>query len=373
MYGWLEGHGIPAWAIEAIISAVIIVAAWIASAILLMILGAVKKHLAKRTETTLDDEIIDALRKPVRWVAIFIGVAIAAQRLDSKFADQVEWAFRLTDGVVFVLIAYVVMTFLLKMIGIFAGWYGRTIAVKTESSADEELIPLVNRILRIIIFVMALVTVLDHFNVDVKGLLAVLGVGSLAIALAAQDTIANMISGFILMLDRPFRKGDRVVLPSGDLVDVYDIGLRSSKFLTFENTLVIVPNNDLTKSLITNKTYPVEQIRVKVDVGVAYGSDINQVKEILIKCAKAHPEVVDDPAPGAFFLNFGDSSLDFTLICRVDKVSKQFTTGEEIRCAIYDEFEKAGIEIPFPQRVVYMRREDGEDSNVPRENAGQVS
>ncbi len=182
-----------------------------------------------------------------------------------------------------------------------------------------------------------------------------------------------MISGFILMLDRPFRKGDRVVLPSGDLVDVYDIGLRSSKFLTFENTLVIVPNNDLTKSLITNKTYPVEQIRVKVDVGVAYGSDINQVKEILIKCAKAHPEVVDDPAPGAFFLNFGDSSLDFTLICRVDKVSKQFTTGEEIRCAIYDEFEKAGIEIPFPQRVVYMRREDGEDSNVPRENAGQVS
>ncbi len=362
MYGWLEGHGIPPWAIEAIISAAIIVAAWIVSEILLVVLRVLKKHLAKRTETTLDDEILDALRKPVRWVAIFVGIAVAAQRLDNRFAEQVEWAFKLTDGIVFVLIAYVIMVFLLKLVGILARWYGSTIAAKTESSADDELIPLVNRVLRIVIIVVALVTVLDHFSVDVKGLLAVLGVGSLAIALAAQDTVANMISGFILMLDRPFRKGDRIVLPGGEIADVYDIGLRSSKFLTFENTLVIVPNNDLTKSMITNKTYPVEQIRVKVDVGVAYGSNIKQVKEILLKCAKEHPEVLDDPAPGAFFTNFGDSSLDFTLVCRVDKVGKQFTTAEEVRCAIYDEFEKAGIEIPFPQRVVYMRREDGSDA-----------
>lgn len=361
MYGWLQGQGIPPWGIEAIISVTIIVAAWIASEIVLVLLRLLKKHLAKRTKTDLDDEIIHALRKPIRWVLIYVGVLIAAQRLDTKYADQVEWAFKLTDGIVFVLIAYVIMVFLLKLVGILSRWYGTTIAVRTESSADDELIPLVNRVLRVIIIIVALVMVLDHFHIDVKGLIAVLGVGSLAIALAAQDTVANMISGFILMLDRPFRKGDRVVLPGGEMADVYDIGLRSSKFLTFENTLVIVPNHDLTKSMITNKSYPVEQIRVKVDVGVAYGTDIQKAKEILVQCAKNHPEVLDDPAPGAFFTNFGDSSLDLTLVCRVDAVGKQWGTSEEIRCAVYEELEKAGIEIPFPQRVVYMRREDGED------------
>jgi MscS family membrane protein len=200
------------------------------------------------------------------------------------------------------------------------------------------------------------VTILDHFKVDVKGLLAVLGVGSLAIALAAQDTIANMISGFIIMLDRPFREGDRVVLPSGETADVYDIGIRSSKFLTFDNTLIVVPNNDLVKSKITNMSYPEEAIQVKVDLSIAYGADIDQVKALLVTAASEHRAVLAEPKPSASFTNFGESGLRFQLMCRVGSLADQFGVGEDLRCRIYRDLAEAGIEIPYPQRVVHLRK-----------------
>jgi small-conductance mechanosensitive channel len=150
---------------------------------------------------------------------------------------------------------------------------------------------------------------------------------------------------------------DRVILPNGEQAAAFEIGLRSSKFLTFEHTLIVVPNQELVRSTITNLAYPFEQIRVKVDVGVAYGSNIKKVKEVLLSAAKDHPAVLDDPAPSVFFVNFGESSIDFSLVCRVEKIAEQWVTTEEVRCAVYDKLNAAGIEIPFPQRVVYMNQQ----------------
>jgi small-conductance mechanosensitive channel len=163
-----------------------------------------------------------------------------------------------------------------------------------------------------------------------------------------------MIAGFTIMLDRPFRVGDRIQLASGEKGDVVEIGLRSTKILTFENTLLIIPNESIVKEMVWNLSYPNPIIRVKVDVGVAYGTDPERVKQIMVDVAKQHPEVLDDPEPKAYLINFGDSSLDFTLVGRVANYGDQWRVQEELRIAIYKAFEKEGIEIPFPQRVVHM-------------------
>lgn len=352
----IDLSSLPPWLSETIVFLAIVAGAYLLSEIVVLIINLVKRYLAARTDTDLDDKILDAVKAPVRYVMIFVGVTIALKRLDLMFDEKYDWIFKITSAVVFVAFALIATMLLLRMVKIFTRWYADKVASKTESNVDDELLPLVRRILSLLIIVIGAMTVLDHFEVDVKGLIAILGVGSLAIALAAQDTIANMISGFILMLDRPFRKGDRIQLATGETVDVYDIGLRSSKFMTFDNTLIILPNHELVKAKVTNLSYPEEAIRIVIDIGVAYRSEIEKVKAILLECANSHESVLKEPPPGAFLVSFGDSSLNFRLVCRVGQLREHWDTAEQLRCKIYNEFNRAGVEIPFPQRVVHVMR-----------------
>lgn len=138
-------------------------------------------------------------------------------------------------------------------------WYQANIARKTQTPLDEEFVPLFRRIANIVIWVIGLVVLLGKFGVNINALIATLGVSSLAIALAAQDTIANIIAGFLIMIDRPFRLGDRVRLPSGEDVEVLDIGIRRSQFLSKEGSVIVMPNLDLSKSKIVNYTYGEER------------------------------------------------------------------------------------------------------------------
>lgn len=138
-------------------------------------------------------------------------------------------------------------------------WYKENISSKTDIRLDDELIPLLRRALKILIWVLALLIILPVYGVNISALVAALGVGSLAVALAAQDTIANIISGFMIMIDRPFRIGDKIKLPSGELVEVLEIGVRRSKFFAEDKAIVIVPNLELSKSKIVNYSYTREE------------------------------------------------------------------------------------------------------------------
>ena len=138
-------------------------------------------------------------------------------------------------------------------------WYKENIASKTATSLDDQLIPIARRLLKVAVWVVALLIILPLYGINISALITTLGVGSLAIALAAQDTIANIISGFMIMVDRPFRIGDRVKIPSGEIVDVLEVGVRRSKFLSQEKAIVIVPNLELSKSKIINYTYGEER------------------------------------------------------------------------------------------------------------------
>ena len=166
---------------------------------------------------------------------------------------------KFVEGALYFLTTVFITYWIQKLAGAGLGWYRDTIAIKTRTSLDDEFIPLFSRVGRTVIWVIGAIIILSRFGVDTKAIIASLGVGSLAIALAAQDTIANIIAGFLIMVDRPFRIGDEIRLPSGEKVKVLDIGIRRSKFLSEENAIIIMPNLELSKSKIVNFTYGQEQ------------------------------------------------------------------------------------------------------------------
>ncbi len=313
------------------------------------------EKITARTSTELDNMLVGATRGPVYLLAWVFGIGILLDFLQSLYVETIgERLFVVLDGILYSIGVMIVAVLIVRVLGAVFGWYAETIAVRTQTSVDDEFIPLLDRAVKIVLYTVAILAILDRFEVDVKGLIAVLGVGSLAVALAAKDTLANIIGGFVIMIDRPFRVGDRIRLADDTLCKVHRIGIRSTKFQTFDNTLIIVPNHELMNSTIHNTTYPKPEVRVKVEVGVGYDSDLKQVRRVMMEVAEANDKVLQSPKPQFALLNFGDSALDVSLRCRVADVVDQFRTGCELRESVFERFREEGIEIPFPQRVVTM-------------------
>ncbi|MBI2047168.1 mechanosensitive ion channel [Candidatus Pacearchaeota archaeon] len=166
---------------------------------------------------------------------------------------------KLIGGIVFLMTAIFVTYWMQRIAGTILKWYGENIAIMTKTQLDDEFIPLFKHVARILIWAIGLIITLSHFGVNINALITTLGVGSLAIALAAQDTIANIIAGFLIMVDRPFRMGDEIQLPSGEKVRVLSIGVRRSRFLNQDKAIIIMPNLELSKSKIVNFTYGKEE------------------------------------------------------------------------------------------------------------------
>lgn len=333
-----------------------ILSAWLVRFLLSLIVG----HLTSRTKTDLDDKLFRGVKRHIHYLVYIVGAATLFNYLEHVSDGRAPGLFKGVDGVLYALGVVVIAVMIIRSISTMLSWYATNIASRTETTLDDEFIPLADRGVKIVGYILALLIILDHFEVDIVGLVAVLGVGSLAIALAAQETIANMIGGFVIMIDRPFRVGDRVRMDTGTTVIVDQIGIRSTKLRTFDNTLIIVPNAELMKSTIHNLSYPHPKLRVQIDVGVGYDSDMDQVRRVMLDEAARHPVVIDDPSPSFFFLEFGDSSLNVSMRCWVADVSEQFLTASELREQVLNRFREEAIEIPFPQRVVTTVPQDTE-------------
>ncbi|RMF91550.1 MAG: mechanosensitive ion channel family protein [Methanobacteriota archaeon] len=316
-------------------------------------------NLAKKTKTSLDDEIIAATKKPIYYLIIVIGADFAAQGITvyPVFTERLRaWIFA----------AEVLLSafFIARLVGVFAGWYAKNLAVKTKTNFDDEFLPLFNRLSAIFIYGSAIVIILDYFHYDITALVAGLGIAGLAVALAAQDTLANMIAGFVIMADRPFRIKDVIELPTGDYGEVYEIGLRSTKILTLDYTMVVIPNSEIGKSKVVNYSYPDKRVRLSIPVGVAYGTDLKKATQILKDVAKKQTHVLETPAPRVYMNSFGDFSLNLILHVWIDSHKDRFDVINRINRAIDERFRKEGIEIPFPIRTVYMKKEDDGPEDV---------
>jgi small-conductance mechanosensitive channel len=217
--------------------------------------------------------------------------------------------------------------------------------------------PMFRKIGLTVIFIGGVIFGLSSIGIDVTALLAGAGVAGLVIAFAAQDTLSNFFSGIHLLLDRPFRIGDIILLETGEYCRVENVGMRSTKLYSlFDHELIILPNNNVANQKIINIVKPDTRIRKTIDVGVAYGSNLDTVKKILMDVAMNHEKVVHEPGfePVVRFTGFGDSSLNFILLVWIDDVMKQWGVLSDLRSSIDDEFKKENITIPFPQRTIWL-------------------
>ena len=257
------------------------------------------------------------------------------------------------------LYVFVGFVFVARLASSLLTWYGKEVAPRTESEIDDQLLPFARRVMMILLTIIGLIILLSHFEIDVSGLVATLGIGSLAIALAAQASLADTISGFIIMVDRPYRIGDRIEISDLDTWgDVIDIGLRSSRIRTRDNRMVIVPNSVMSKSLIVNYSYPDTRYRIQIELGVAYGTDIELARQTMIEAVQDVEGVLPDRPVEALFLHFGDSAMIFRVRWWLESYQDTRRMFDRVNTALLRKLTEAGIELPAPQRELHHRLDD---------------
>jgi MscS family membrane protein len=308
------------------------------------------ESLAERTQTTLDDAFVESLPGPVTWYLVVAVAQWALGRLDfipARYGLTIERVF-------FVAYAVIVFVFLWVLIRRLFEWYGSELGSRSQAHLNEQLLPILRRVSLIVLTLITLTSVLQHFNVEIGGLLATLGVGSLAIALAAQASLSDIFSGFVIMVDRPYRIGDRIELQDlSTWGDVVDIGLRSTRVRTMDNRMVIIPNALIGKSPIINHSYPDSHYRIQTVVGVAYGTDIDLARKTMIEAAQKVEGVRSENPVEALLLEIGESSLNFSVRVWIESYADTRRVVDRVNSALYKALAAAGVSIPFPQRDVH--------------------
>lgn len=340
------------WLSELFIAILIVAGFWVLSLLLRYVLSSWGGKLVRISPTDLDDRLLVRITPPVELLTIFAGAYFAVRSLPIPERLQL-----FASGGVFIVNVALFTNIAYRAADEIISWYAQRVEQRTGAGMGKEILLLVRKLGTIFLVCAALIVILKHFNYDIVSLLTAMGIGSLAIGLAAKDTLANMISGFTLMIDRPFRIGDRIQLASGKTGDVLDIGLRSTKIRNPDNTLLIIPNAELCNSAVLNMSFPDQRTQGRISLGVAYGSDLDTVKRLMVESALAEDTVLRDPAPEAFLLSFGESALQMTLSFWVDDYVNLFKVTDGVNFRILSAFDANDIQIPFPIRRVVLERE----------------
>ncbi len=328
--------------------------ALVSAGLLLAARGVAFRHLvrwAKKTETLIDDIVVSSLRTPsFYWcIAIALYVGVSVSELSEKYI------FNITK-VIHVIIVLSVTFAVANLAGRIFSAYVKKSNLPLPSTG------LAYGTIKGVILVVGFLIMLSVLGISIAPLITALGVGGLAVALALQDTLANLFSGIHILVERSIRVGDFVKLETGQEGYVEDITWRTTRVRMLPNNMVVIPNSKLAQSVVTNYYLPEKRMSVLIPVGVSYSSDPANIERILVEEAKSAaaevPGMLSDPEPFVRFIpGFGDSSLDFTLICQVKEFTDQYLAQHELRKRIFSRFRSEGIEIPFPQRTVYLREE----------------
>jgi MscS family membrane protein len=324
------------------------------------LLGILGRKVFARTETLLDDRILAVIMPRVRPIMLTVGLRIAVHEVRKGTApDESTWHQMLDYGeaILYVALALLVLRIVLGILREILDWYLEKVSTDGASNLKNTLGPLTSKVMNVLLGMVAIIIVLDHFGINIGSLLVSLGVGSLAVALAAQDTLANMIAGFVILVDRPFRVGDRIEIASGVVGDVAEIGLRSTKVLNFDNNVIVLPNAELVKSRIVNFSYPVHAMRVQLRFDVGHGTGIDRVRTILLTLAQSHPDLLKDPPPQVVVSGIGEAAVQVTLIARASSYTKVWGAEVQLREHAYAEFLRQGIQVPVQHRVLHMAPE----------------
>jgi small-conductance mechanosensitive channel len=307
------------------------------------------KRFARFTETDIDDRIIELIHRPLFFTVLFIGLNLSLTYLGvSKNVMFYSHAILYSIILIIWLIAFMRMSNLLI-----------EHLIKKEPDVvglKKDIIPFLENLAKITFVVIALMVLFSLWKINITPLVASAGIAGAALAFAAKDTVANIFGGISIFVDKPFKVGDYIILDKGERGEVVNIGIRSTRIKTRDDILITIPNSIIANTKIINESAPVPKFRIRVPVSVAYGSDIDLVERILLEVASENENVLKEPEPRVRFRAFGDSALNFELLCWAKEPALRGRTIHELNSAIYKRFNKEGIRIPFPQRDVHIYR-----------------
>ena len=327
----------------------IVVASVLAAWIIKWIFNGILIKAVRRTKTSFDDKLLELLSKPVFYTVLLIGIDIAVHTL--KIPDNLEY----------ILVGLIKTTVLLIWTG--SAWKFSSLSLRELSRLPKSYkfvqlrtLPLFDNLGKIIIFSGALYFFLLAWNINITAWLASAGIVGIAVGFAAKDSLANLFAGFFIMVEAPYKVGDFINLDGGERGKVTDIGLRSTRILTRDDVEITVPNSVIAGSKIINESGgPNLKQRIRVSVGIAYGSDIDLVRETLLDIARSNSYVQEEPEPRVRFREFGESELSFQLLFWIAEPVLRGRVIDQLNSEIYKKFKEKNIEIPFPQRIVHMR------------------
>jgi small-conductance mechanosensitive channel len=307
-------------------------------------------HLTRKTQTTLDDQLILGLRLPVAYTILLVGVSWSLLSL------------QLQPKVSFILLG------LLKSMAALI-WTGAALRIGSlflESTSRRQgqaswiqprTLPILRIAWKVLVVGGLFYFLLASWHIDVTTWVASAGVLGLAIGFAAKDTLANLFAGLFIIADAPYRIGDFVILEGGVRGVVTDIGVRSSRILTRDDIEVTVPNAVIANGEIINESGGQHRkTRVRVKVSAAYGSDLDQVRQVLLSCVEGVQNVCAQPHPRVRFREFGDSGLQFELLAWIEDPVYRGRVLDELNTRVYKAFHATGIEIPYAKHDVYIKQ-----------------
>ncbi|MBU0548641.1 MAG: mechanosensitive ion channel family protein [Candidatus Omnitrophica bacterium] len=307
-------------------------------------------YWVKKISPQLDDIIVQATKGPFMVLCLMLSLYFALQF--SKLPENVEHIMSksiLVLGIIFVVLA--LANLLSGLIKFYAS------RVDSASSVTS----LTQNIAKIFVFSIGTLIILNNLGISITPILATLGVGGLAVALALQDTLTNLFAGFHITVAKQIRVGDYIKLETGEEGYVVDINWRSTKIKMLPNNLVLIPNDKLNKAIVTNYYLPDKEMAVLVDLGVHYKSDLEKVERITCEVAKAVMTEVNGGIvyfePFIRYNAFGDSSIKFTVILRAKEFIDQYLIKHEFIKRLHKRYIEEGINIPYPIRAINYEQE----------------
>ncbi|MCF6300409.1 MAG: mechanosensitive ion channel family protein [Proteobacteria bacterium] len=307
------------------------------------------KQLTKRTKSDLDDQLVETIKKPLFLTIFYFFLGMAVKSLDLSPG--------LESNLIRLLATIVVLAWIMRGFKILHLLLQSISSIKDRFEIIQpKTIPLFELVGKILILGLGSYILLIVWGINPTAWLASAGVIGIAVGFAAKDTLANLFSGFFIIADTPYKLGDFINLSSGERGMVTHVGMRSTRLLTRDDVEITIPNNVIGNAKIINESSGRwEKSRIRVKVGVAYGSDVAQVCEVLKQVAKKQAEIVTKPEPRVRMRAFGASSLDFELLAWIEKPVLRGRLSHQLHMDVYNAFAKEGIEISYAKQDIYIK------------------
>jgi small-conductance mechanosensitive channel len=320
------------------------------------------RTLVRRSPNEFDDQALTAVGPHLRWLIVIFCLSFATERLGFV---SVELKQVLRD-IYFLAGALLVVVVAFRLINLGFEQYREHVVPEEDRDRLDPILTLLRRLAIILAVMAASIIILSHFGVNVTALTASLGIVGLALSLAAQDTLSDAIAGFIILVDQPFRVGDRIeIADENTWGDVVDIGTRTTRIRTRDNRMVIVPNSIIGTSQVVNYTYPDPEYRVQTHVGIGYTTDIEQARRIIVETVRQVPGVLPDRPVDALYNEMGDSAMIFRVRWWIESYEDTRRIYDRVHTALQRALDAAAVDMPFPTQTVNLRVEREETAQLP--------